>query len=190
MRKLFRYTVSAIAAFLFLIASGLAVFTAETVADEIGYTALIRNLIKNGVSDMFNAGYFELAFYGFLFFAGGAITLWIDYLIRPSTVKVNTKLKIENTIKKKEYMNTEVKVDGNMFVECKFNNVTFIYNGGASGFKNCEFMGYNVTSEISEVNVIFYFLHQLDMLKAPLRSDEGLLPKTGFIHYENDKDHK
>ena len=68
MRRLFRLALTGIAAVFF----GLAIFTAETVADAVGYTDWIRSLVRDGWSAMIDAGYASWIQAGALFF-GGAV---------------------------------------------------------------------------------------------------------------------
>jgi len=78
MRRLFRLALTGIAAVFF----GLAIFTAETVADAVGYTDWIRSLVRDGWSAMIDAGYASWIQAGALFFGGAALALWVDFLIR------------------------------------------------------------------------------------------------------------
>lgn len=74
MRKLSRIIFSAVA----LIALTLLTFTTELIAEQMG---LVR-LVQGGWRVVVDAGYDEFVFWATIFFCGGALALWIDWLLR------------------------------------------------------------------------------------------------------------
>jgi len=78
MRAAIRYVITVAAAILI----GLAVYTAQAVVDEVGYTAAVRRIIREGWSAVVDAGYADLFTWGALFFSGVALALWTDYCLR------------------------------------------------------------------------------------------------------------
>jgi hypothetical protein len=66
------------------------------------------------------------------------------------------------------FMNEKVLVDGKVFVGCKFNNVTLVYNGTHGSFENCTFAGFQLSTEVPEIEAYVRVLHDFGMLKIPL----------------------
>lgn len=78
MKNIIRIIVSLIA----LVLTGLAVFTLETVADELGWTGRVREAVRGGVRAVFDAGYADYVLYGAIFFSGITLAMWLDFFIR------------------------------------------------------------------------------------------------------------
>lgn len=180
MRKLFRLAISGIATFAVLILGGLAVFTAETAADELGYSGFIRGIIKHGWAMMLQTGYFELALWATLFFCGGAAALWADHFLRPKNAHLKTKTKIESRVTGKTLQNIEITLDGIAHQKCIFRNVTFIYDGGIFEFSHNEVVGCHVKTNILETERYVRFLAELGFMRVPLYGDKGKIELTGF----------
>jgi hypothetical protein len=64
------------------LAVGLAIFTTETVADELGWTAAVRAFVKSGPSAMLEAGYDATIIALFWFLTGALAVSWGDWLFR------------------------------------------------------------------------------------------------------------
>jgi hypothetical protein len=180
MRKIFRLSVSGIATFAVFILSVLAVFTAETAADELGYSFFIRGIIKHGWAMMLQTGYFELALWATFFFCGGAAALWADHFLRPINAHIKTKTKIESRVTGKTLQNIEITLDGIAYENCAFRNVTFIYDGGILEFTNNEVRGCQVKTNIPQTEKHVRFLAELGFIRVPLYGDKGKIELTGF----------
>jgi hypothetical protein len=143
MRDIFRLLITSVAGLLLFIFSVLFVFATETIADELGYVKVIRTLVRQGVSDMSEAGYLQLVGWSALLFVGGALALWGDYYIRKAfPPKFGTKKeKVEGVT----FRHEEVIIDGKSFQNCKFLGVTLVYNGtGSYDFIGCNFFDFSV----------------------------------------------
>ncbi len=180
MRKAFRYFVSGIAAFGLLILGGLAVYTAETVADELGYSGLIRGLIKRGWSAMIETGYFELSLWFVLFFFGAAAALWVDYFLRPKNTFVETKIRVEERVRGKFFRNMEIILDGMAYEDCNFYNVTFVYDGGFMEMTGNKIHGCDIRTNIRQIEYYVKFLGELGFVDAPFYGPNGKLEFSGF----------
>lgn len=185
MRRLFRKAITTIGALLFLVASGLLVFTAETVAEATGYTAWIQGVVSSGMAFMFDAGLTDWAVRLALLFCGGAVALWIDSLLRKANPFEAAQDKVSNTFQGKNFYNEEVKLDGSAYVGCRFKNVTFIYSGGAFEFRDNFLDGYMLKTDVIEMNSLVRLMAELDMLKVPLLSDGGKLELKGVTKIAN-----
>jgi len=108
------------------------------------------------------------------------ITAWgmIFVRTRPRPQYRTTDLeKIEN----KTYRNEIVLISGRHFVGCKFENVTFLYNGGGVGLDRCVFGGFQLKSDIPEVTGMVSILNALGLLKIPVVDEGGLKLPTNPI---------
>jgi hypothetical protein len=86
----------------------------------------------------------------------------------------------KETIAKKHFMNERVVIDGKSFVECKFQNVTFVYNGTAPfDFISSEFRGFSLASDNPGINDMVRLLHEFHLLKIPLMTDGQIKAPTG-----------
>lgn len=179
MRGIFRLLVSAVAGLLLLLAGGLVVYTAETVADEIGYTAIIRRFIREGWSAMVDAGYVDYILVAAVFFSGGAVALWVDYLIRPENPFKGTINKITKTVTGKTFRNEVVILDGVRYEDCHFYNVKFVFNGGKTELTGNTISGFTLSTDIKEIKQYLMFAGEMGGLAFPAVGDKGPIIFTG-----------
>lgn len=153
---------------------GLLLYTAEIAAEELGWAGFVKRLIKEGIGVMSDVSANLWLSYGFLFFLGAAISLWIDSFIRAKyTVTVNRETRIRETIRGRLYANERVLIDGKRFENCTFRNARIVFNGGEMEFDGCTFDSLLFETEVLEADRVISLLHEMGMLNGPMLSADG-----------------
>lgn len=179
MRAALRYGASAIAGLLLLLFGGLTVFTAETVADEIGWTEIVRSTVRSGWNSVTEAGYAAWLVAATILFVGASAALWADYLLRPKNPFAGTKKKIVKKFAGRLFQNEEVHLDGCSYRECTFRNVKLIHNGGKFELVKNKFSGVVISTESIEISSHVELLAQFHFLKTPIYGNTGELRMDG-----------
>jgi len=70
-------------------------------------------------------------------------------------------------IANQEFLNTDVLLDGHLYIACRFTNVTFVYNGGdAGGFTgHCLFKDVGLKTGDPKLGQMLAFLREIKMMR-------------------------
>jgi hypothetical protein len=96
------------------------------------------------------------------------IGLGLNLYRSASRSKITKRPKGVERITGQVFMNERVAVDGKAFIGCKFTNVTLVYNGTYGSFEHCKFAGFQLATEVPEIEAYVRVLHDFGMLKIPL----------------------
>jgi uncharacterized protein (UPF0333 family) len=78
------------------------------------------------------------------------------------------------------YNRERVVIDGSSFIQCTFQDVTLVYNGGLTNMDSDIFNRVTFTSDKLEVVAVIAMLAQLDFLKVPFINNGIVINGTGL----------
>ncbi len=78
-----------------------------------------------------------------------------------------SKPKGHKEIANQEFLNTDVLLDGHLYIACRFTNVTFVYNGGESGgfTGHCLFKDVGFKTGDPKMGQMLAFLREIRMMR-------------------------
>lgn len=163
-----------------LIVVALFVFTAETIADEAGWTDTVRAFVKGGWSAVVDAGYSDWLMAGTLFFGGITAALWGDHFFREWFPVTFSKKK--KRVEGQTFRHTKLVIDGKSFHNCTFDGVRLVYNGtGFYDFVGCRFLDFSISVETDSAKGAVALIKLLQASKRPVifeGSQPQLPPET------------
>ncbi len=140
----------------------------ETVADKLGFGTVLYDNLGAALSVLLAVCWIVV---------GAAAALWIDRILRnregddsepPHDPKWAEKLQL---ITGRRFLNETVHLDGKRFINCRFDNVTFVYNGGPISMEQIEVGTFVITSDNPKLNRFSNILLALGYINTPVVSE-------------------
>jgi hypothetical protein len=95
--------------------------------------------------------------------------------------KMNDPDKPLIAVTKKLFHNERVPLDGYRYSDCKFENVTFVYNGGPAEFSHNHVVGYSIASDSLEINAVMKMMFEMGVINGPALMDGAVINPSNTI---------